>query len=179
MRIRCQLARALAVAVIATAFPGCAWLGVARDLAEQEASFRNDGVRANLRTVGLALLVYARDHQGVFPADDRWMADLSRSYYLPGQRLPDNPFSLMGEWGQANAPALGPLPPLEGEAFMPPAPGTVLGKGSRPTGSAYTTTTYGAILYDAAPDRRRCVLYGVGQQGDDAVLVDSHMRGSL
>ncbi|MEB3328768.1 MAG: hypothetical protein VKQ33_06010 [Candidatus Sericytochromatia bacterium] len=157
---------------------GCAWLGAARDLAEQEASFRNDGVRANLRTVALALSMYARDHQGRYPADGLWLRELGRRYYLPSQRLPDNPWTLMGEWGQANAPALGLLPPIDGPDFNPPVPGTVLGKGVRPLGSVYGPTTYGAVLYDATPDRRLCVLYGVGQRGDDAVLVDSQVRGS-
>jgi hypothetical protein len=172
-----QLARVGVGAVLATASVGCAWLGAARDLAEQEASFRNDGVRANLRTVDMALSMYARDHQGVYPPDGHWLRELGRRYYLPSQRLPDNPWTLMGEWVQANAPALGTLPSIEGPDFMPPVPGTVLGKGVRPTGSVYGPTTFGAVLYDATPDRRLCVLYGVGQQGEDAVLVDSHVRG--
>ncbi|MEB3195924.1 MAG: hypothetical protein VKP62_01860 [Candidatus Sericytochromatia bacterium] len=156
----------------------CHLLGQIGQMAEAEANFRNDLMRTNLRTVALALSMYARDHRGLYPADEGWLQELSSSYYLPNQRLPANPWSIMGEHTQANALGRATLPEIGVGEFQLPLPGQALGKGARPASQLYEPTTFGAILYDASPDRRRCVIYAVGQQGEQAVLVDAFLRGA-
>jgi hypothetical protein len=159
------------------ALPGCFLLNQMNQIAEADANFRNEGMRGNLRTVGLALSMYARDHRGLYPSEAGWLYELSRSYYLPNQRLPPNPWSLMGEHTQMNVVARAELPGIEDATFVPPFPGTVLGKGKAPDSSVYDARTYGALLYAVSSDRRLCVVYGVGQQGEQAVLVDALVRG--
>ena len=178
MAIRTLLPRLAALVGALTLLPGCWLVGQYDDMKQADLHFRNEGVRVNLRTVALALQMYARDHRGLYPAKAGWLAELARSYYLPNNRLPPNPWSIMDEHTQANNVPLGPIPALTGDGPFEPAPaGTVLGKGARPSSPLYATTTYGAVLYDVAPARRMCVVYGVGQQGEDAVLVDSQIRG--
>jgi len=165
------------LAGLSLALSGCFLLSQMNQIAEADASFRNEGMRANLRTVSLALSMYARDHRGLYPSETAWLYELSRSYYLPNQRLPPNPWSLMGEHTQMNVVPRGELPGIESAKFVPPFPGMVLGKGQAPDSSVYAPHTYGAMLYAASPDRRLCVLYGVGQQGEQAILVDALVRG--
>jgi hypothetical protein len=162
---------------LAQPLSGCFLLNQVREIAEADANFRNDGMRVNLRTVALALSMYARDHRGLYPPETTWLYELSRNYYLPNQRLPPNPWSLMGENTQVNILPRGDLPGIDGADFLPPFPGTVLGKGVAPHSGVYKPHTYGALLYAASPDRKLCVVYGIGQQGDNAVLVDVVVRG--
>lgn len=159
------------------ALSGCFLLNQMNQIAEADANFRNEGMRGNLRTVALALSMYARDHRGLYPPETSWLYELSRNYYLPNQRLPPNPWSLMGEHTQVNVLPRGDLPGIADATFVPPFPGTVLGKGQAPASSVYEANTYGALLYAASPDRKLCVVYGIGQQGENAVLVDALVRG--
>lgn len=178
MTIRAWLTRAAALAGAASLLSGCWLFGQYEEMKQADLHFRNEGVRVNLRTVALALQMYARDHRGLYPMKNSWLSELTRSYYLPNSRLPPNPWSIMDEHTQGNVVPLGALPAMTGDGpFDPAPPGTVLGKGARPSSPLYTSATYGALLYDVAPGRRMCVLYGVGQQGEDAVLVDSQVRG--
>lgn len=170
--------RLIALVGAASLLSGCWLFGQYEEMKQADLHFRNEGVRVNLRTVALALQMYARDHRGQYPGRAGWLSELKRSYYLPNNRMPPNPWSIMDEHTQDNAVPLGPLPKMQTDAEFDPAPtGLVLGKGARPSSPLYEATTYGAILYDVAPARRMCVVYGVGQQGDDAVLVGSEVRG--
>lgn len=176
--LRARLPLLAALVGAAALLPGCFLLNQYGQMKEQDLHFRNEGVRVNLRTVSLALQMYARDHRGFYPPRTGWLTELSRGYYLPNSRLPPNPWSIIDEHTQANNVPLGPIPPLSTDAaFEPPPPGTVLGKGARPSSPIYATTTYGAMIYDVAPARRMCVVYGVGQHEDDAIVVDSQVRG--
>ena len=178
MKMRQALTRAVVLAGAASMLSGCWLFSQYEEMKQADLHFRNEGVRVNLRTVGLALQMYARDHRGFYPPRASWLSELARGYYLPNNRLPPNPWSIMDEHTQANVVPLGPLPALTTDApFEPPPPGTVLGKGARPSSPIYATTTYGAVLYDVAPARRMCALYGVGQLAEDAVVVDSLVRG--
>lgn len=162
---------------VLVSLPGCFLLNQMNQIAEADANFRNEGLRGNLRTVALALSMYARDHRGLYPPEASWLYELSRNYYLPNQRLPPNPWSLMGEHTQVNVLPRGDLPGIADANFVPPFPGTVLGKGQAPSSSVYEAHTYGALLYAASPDRKLCVVYGIGQQGENAILVDALVRG--
>ncbi len=178
MNFRQRLTHAVALVGAASMLSGCWLFSQYEDMKQADLHFRNEGVRVNLRTVALALQMYARDHRGQYPLKNSWLGELTRSYYLPNSRLPPNPWSIMDEHTQANTVPLGPLPAMTADGPFDPSPaGTVLGKGARPSSPLYTTTTYGAILYDVAPARRMCVIYGVGQLGDDAIVVANEMRG--
>lgn len=170
-------ARALTLLTLAALTGGCSLFSSFGKLNEADLQFRNEGVRMNIRTVALSLTMYARDHKALYPMKNNWIGELQRSYYLPGKRLPPNPWVLMDENTQANSPGLGLIPPMTDENFDGPPIGTVLGKGTRPDSAIYAVTTYGAILYDVTPNRRACALYGVGQKDDDAIIIDSHFRG--
>lgn len=171
------LISALATAACVLTLPGC-WLASTMNQArDSDIHFRNDGVRINLRTVGLALAMYARDHHGTYPPSASWLMALSKGYYLPINRLPPNPWAVLDENTQSNVPGLGTLTPMGDGPYEPAPGGTPLGKGEKPASSLYTPTTYGALLYSASPSGKACVLYGVGQEEDRAIVADSHMRG--
>jgi hypothetical protein len=167
----------LAAAALLLTLPGCWLVGQMNQARDADVHFRNDGVRVNLRTVGLALAMYARDNHGTYPPTAGWLMALSKGYYLPLNRLPPNPWAVLDENTQANVPGLGPLAPIGERPYEPAPGGTLLGKGEKPATSIYTPTTYGALLYSASPSGKACVLYGVGQEGDNAIVADSHLRG--
>lgn len=169
--------RFLFATLVLTTLPGCWLFGQMGQMKEADIRFRNDGTRVNVRTVGLALAMYARDHHGQYPKAAGWVAALSKGYYLPNNRLPPNPWAVLDENTQTNAPGLGVLPPMTDGPYDPAPGGTKLGKGEKPASALYTPTTYGALLYAASPSGRSCVLYGVGEENDEAIVADSHVRG--
>ncbi|MBO9540196.1 hypothetical protein J7643_06350 [bacterium] len=165
----------------------CLLLGCSRPLAffptpsqqaleaiQQEApSDPNEELGANLRAFHMALEMYAVDHAGNYPAAETALKALTHqgTYYMANDQMPPNPFSTY-ELHQSNAIRLpasnSPLKPAT--ATTPTPKGTRLGPGKVPHNSLHDVTTFGAIVYDYDPARASYVIYGIGKQGDDAVV---------
>jgi hypothetical protein len=125
-------------------------------------------LQANCRTVQMALEEYATDQNGNYPPAASWLKALSHDNYLPHNQLPKSPWS---DGQQTNALALPASTTLKGAKSPKFSPvGTVLGPGKMPGTGAFDLLTYGAIAYDYDPKNMNYVLYGIGQEGDKAVV---------
>lgn len=111
---------------------------------------------ANTRLVMNALLVYAGSHGKRFPvnASDANAALLKPGAgYLPNDALERSPYG-----GQQEA--LLPVEPPLGKANNPTPTNTYF-EGSERSRKPSRWNHLGAVLYDATPDGRRCVVYGI------------------
>lgn len=131
---------------------------------------RNSAVQGNINTVAMGLEQFATDHRDRYPAPGS--SALYEDNYLPGNRLPRNPY------GEPPQKALLPIPPESGwpqaaaiaKGVSPPLDGQELGVGHPPDQGGYDYLTYGALIYDLDPTTGAYVLYGVGKKGRKAVL---------
>jgi hypothetical protein len=136
----------------------------------------NREVAAQVLRVGQALERHAnRDARALdepaYPDNEAFAAFLAR---LPAKDVPlENPF---GRGMQRNHVAAGGdtgLPTAAEHRAGAPAPilNRPLGPGEPPGEGPYTARTYGALVYDHDPKSDSYVLYGIGKQGEMAVLV--------
>lgn len=146
----------------------------------------------NVQPVVAALSRYAAASQDgrIFPTTANWIDELSERGLLPGNVLPASPWKAApATWfglgaapahRQANALALpaalvGADRMARGRRATPV--GTKLGAGHAPERNTFDGQTYGGLIYDASPNGQVAVLYGIGQQGDQAVVASVHALG--
>ncbi|MNS84379.1 hypothetical protein D3C72_1182030 [compost metagenome] len=142
-------------------------------LQAEDAAFRNAWVVSNMRTLQMALEEHAVDNQGRYPAPGELLTALGRNGYLPGDRLPSNPWAA-ADGHQANELSTAGLQPALTPAGQPPtAAGTPLGSGHVAAGDVYDGLTYGALVYDFDPKTQIYTLYAIGKQGDHAAVIAS------
>lgn len=151
---------------LGAAFPGCA--------CGSEPKARNASLQANVNTVRLGLEQYSTDHNGHYPASDRWIIDLSTNNYLPDNRMPGDPW--MKDARQLSSTIAKPagLP-----TAVQIAKGTKLEKVGRVVGVGHAPdpwkgplapVEYGAIVYDRDPESDTYVLYGIGEKDGHAIV---------
>lgn len=167
-----RLMQASAVALIGLAIVGAYSWGQAAKPADPDPKRQ---VATRVLRLGKALEAYAaheeRDEKDG-PAYPRTAEFLTFVRGLPrGAEFLANPY---GEPPQAAPVAAGgetglPSAADHKEGARVPLPDTVLGPGTAP-GPAYTARTFGALVYDHDPKTDSFVLYGIGQQGDQAVV---------
>lgn len=144
--------------------------------AQRQANPRvNDVVMtANGRQVLVALENYALQHDDHYPPAKDFPSGLVT--YLDEAMLPIGPEAI-DDSRQRNSILL--APPLLGVASGKTTPlGHDLGPGTVATSDTFGATTFGAFIYDADRAGRHYVLYGVGRQGDRAVVAFS-ARGPI
>ena len=141
----------------------------------------------DLIAIRMALEQLGTDFNGSYPMPAEVRAALLKTYpdgwsYLP-LGLPPNRWGGPGVLvaGQAGHPWPAGLKPIRdialGVATLS-AVGTELGDGHFPGDGPDDALTYGAILYDYAPDNQLYVLYAIGRKGRKAVVTGGSSNGS-
>lgn len=144
----------------------------------------NASASANLNTVKVALEQYAKE-RGRLPAAAEFPKGLMVRDYLPGNQLPKAPWSLVPQGSRVSLDRC-PYPLTTAARFregspLPPV-GTDVGP-VHPAGdldyramaqaidaASFDGQTPGAILYDATPDGKVAVLYGLGLRKDRCII---------
>ncbi|MDB5095772.1 MAG: hypothetical protein JWM80_193 [Cyanobacteria bacterium RYN_339] len=129
------------------------------DIAQNKAVYR-EGV-----VLHLAIESYMAAHQEAAPLPDEWIRVLTPK--LPGGVFPANPWS--GK-PQADVVHFSTCPDLGAAYDEPTAVGTVLGPGVMPGGGPPTCRTYGTFMFTATHGGLRYFLYGIGRDGNNAVV---------
>jgi hypothetical protein len=148
-----------------TLLPGCFLMPKPRlyadktDIAQNKALYR-EGV-----VLHLGIETYMATHGEAAPLPEKWIQQLTPK--LPGGVFPPNP------WGGSAPPTVLPLGSCKelAAAYDEPTPvGTVLGPGVMPGSGPPTCRTYGTFIFGATLGGLRYVLYGIGRDGNNAVV---------
>lgn len=127
------------------------------DIAQNKALYR-EGV-----VLHLAIETYMASHGESAPRPDRWLQDIGPK--LPSGAMPPNPWG-----GPGTVLPLASCPELAAAYDEPTPVGAVLGPGTMPGAGAPTSRTYGTFVFGATLGGLRYVLYGIGRDGNNAVV---------
>jgi hypothetical protein len=150
--------------LVAATLPGCFLMPKPKlfpdktDIAQNKALYR-EGV-----VLHLGIEQYMATHGEAAPRPEKWIQELAPR--LPGGSFPPNP------WG-GGTPTVLPLSgcPQLAAAYDEPTPvGTVLGPGVMPGNGPPTCRTYGTFIFGATLGGLRYVLYGIGRDGNNAIV---------
>lgn len=155
--------RMLALAAVLIPLLGCSC---------DDRAMRNGEMQAAVNTVRLAVEEYANDHGGSYPTTEGWMAAVAQKDYLTGHQLPKNPWTRQPQRARVAMPKGLPTAKMRVLGARKVAEWAPLGKGREPDRQrgAVDALDFGALIYDCEPRSNNYVIYGIGKQGDQAIV---------